>query len=91
MEDHREDLAIIICTENGKPLAESRVEIAYGASFMTWNAAEALRYVKDEVCKVSLPTGGYRTYGQIIPSPYPGTRNTVIKQPIGVCGLITPW
>lgn len=58
MEDHREDLAIIICTENGKPLAESRVEIAYGASFMTWNAAEALRYVKDEVCKVSLPTGG---------------------------------
>lgn len=43
MEDHREDLAIILCTENGKPLAESRGEIVYGASFLTWNAAEALR------------------------------------------------
>ncbi|OCF32128.1 succinate-semialdehyde dehydrogenase (NADP+) [Kwoniella heveanensis BCC8398] len=74
MEDHNEDLAIILCTENGKPLAESRGEIAYGASFLNWNAAEALR-----------------TYGQTIPSPYPGTRNTVIKQPIGVCALITPW
>lgn len=70
MEEHSEDLAIILCTENGKPLAESRVEISYGASFLTWNAAEA---------------------GQTIPSPFPGTRNTVIKQPIGVCGLITPW
>lgn len=45
MEEHSEDLAIILCTENGKPLAESRVEISYGASFLTWNAAEALRYV----------------------------------------------
>jgi succinate-semialdehyde dehydrogenase/glutarate-semialdehyde dehydrogenase len=32
-----------------------------------------------------------RTYGEMIPSPIPGRRLMTIKQPIGVCGLITPW
>ncbi|CAO1616088.1 unnamed protein product [Jaminaea pallidilutea] len=32
-----------------------------------------------------------RTYGHVAPAPLPGVRNVVIKQPIGVCGLITPW
>lgn len=32
-----------------------------------------------------------RTYGQVIPAPLPGVRNVVIKQPVGVAGLITPW
>jgi succinate-semialdehyde dehydrogenase/glutarate-semialdehyde dehydrogenase len=32
-----------------------------------------------------------RVYGDIIPSSYPGSRILTIKQPIGVCGILTPW
>lgn len=32
-----------------------------------------------------------RTYGETIPSPFPGRKIIVIKQPIGVCAAITPW
>lgn len=32
-----------------------------------------------------------RTYGLQIPAAMPNVRNVVEKQPIGVCGLITPW
>lgn len=31
-----------------------------------------------------------RGYGQVVPSSIPGTRNIVIKQPIGVCSLLVP-
>ncbi|KAH8831335.1 succinate-semialdehyde dehydrogenase [Flagelloscypha sp. PMI_526] len=32
-----------------------------------------------------------RTYGEHIPAAAPGTRNIVIKQPVGVVGIMTPW
>lgn len=32
-----------------------------------------------------------RVYGDIIPSPRPNVLTTVIKQPVGVVGIITPW
>jgi len=32
-----------------------------------------------------------RTYGEQLPSPFPGVRNVVIKQPIGVVSILTPW
>lgn len=32
-----------------------------------------------------------RTYGDIIPSPVPNRRLLVVKQPVGVCGFLTPW
>jgi succinate-semialdehyde dehydrogenase/glutarate-semialdehyde dehydrogenase len=38
-----EDLAIILTMENGKPLAEAKGEVAYGASFLEWFAGEAER------------------------------------------------
>lgn len=40
---HQEDLAKILTLEQGKPLAEARGEIAYGASFVEWFAEEAKR------------------------------------------------
>jgi succinate-semialdehyde dehydrogenase/glutarate-semialdehyde dehydrogenase len=40
---HQEDLAQILTVEQGKPLAEARGEIAYGASFIEWFAEEAKR------------------------------------------------
>ncbi len=43
MLEHQEDLAHILTAEQGKPLAEARGEIAYGASFIEWFAEEAKR------------------------------------------------
>ena len=40
---HQEDLAQILTAEQGKPLAEARGEIAYGAAFIEWFAEEAKR------------------------------------------------
>ncbi len=69
-----DDLALIMTTEQGKPLAEARGEIAYAASFIEWFAEEAKR-----------------VYGDVIPQHQADKRLVVIKQPVGVCGLITPW
>ncbi|MGR3631470.1 MAG: NAD-dependent succinate-semialdehyde dehydrogenase [Limimaricola soesokkakensis] len=43
MMEHQEDLAILMTAEQGKPLAESRGEVAYGASFVEWFGEEAKR------------------------------------------------
>ena len=42
-----EDLAKLMSTEQGKPLAESRGEVAYGASYVAWFADEATRIYGD--------------------------------------------
>ncbi|WP_413206237.1 NAD-dependent succinate-semialdehyde dehydrogenase [Rhodospirillum sp. A1_3_36] len=39
----KEDLAILMTAEQGKPLAEARGEVAYGASFIEWFAEEGKR------------------------------------------------
>ena len=49
MIEHQEDLAVILSTEQGKPLTESRGEIAYGASFIEWFAEEAKRTYGDVI------------------------------------------
>ena len=43
----QEDLAIILTAEQGKPLAEAKGEIAYGASYIEWFAEEAKRIYGD--------------------------------------------
>jgi len=43
MMEHQDDLATILTAEMGKPLAEAKGEIAYGASFIEWFAEEAKR------------------------------------------------
>ncbi len=45
----QEDLARILTAEQGKPLAEARGEIAYGASFVEWFAEEAKRIYGDTI------------------------------------------
>ncbi len=40
---HQDDLARLMTLEQGKPISESRGEIAYGASFIEWYAEEAKR------------------------------------------------
>ncbi|MBN8488667.1 MAG: aldehyde dehydrogenase family protein, partial [Burkholderiales bacterium] len=41
MHAHADDLARIMTAEQGKPLAEAKGEVAYGASFREWFAEEA--------------------------------------------------
>ena len=41
--DHTDELAELITAEHGKPLADSRAEVAYSAEFFRWNAEEAVR------------------------------------------------
>ncbi|NVO23998.1 NAD-dependent succinate-semialdehyde dehydrogenase [Donghicola mangrovi] len=74
MLDHADDLAMILTCEQGKPLAEAKGEILYGASFVRWFAEE-----------------GRRINGHIIPSPVPGKKIFAMKEPVGVCAIITPW
>ena len=45
--ENQEDLAMIMTAEQGKPLAESRGEIAYAASFIEWFAEEGKRIYGD--------------------------------------------
>lgn len=49
MIEHREDLAIIMTAEQGKPLKESLGEIGYGASFIEWFAEEGKRAYGDVI------------------------------------------
>ncbi len=69
-----DDLALLMTMEMGKPLAESKGEIAYAAEFFRWFAEEAVRID-----------------GQYAVAPNGASRFLVMRQPVGVCLLITPW
>ena len=47
--ENQEDLAQLMTAEQGKPLAESRGEVAYGASFIEWFAEEGRRIYGDTI------------------------------------------
>ncbi len=46
---HQEDLAQLMTAEQGKPVAESRGEVAYAASFLEWFGEEAKRAYGDTI------------------------------------------
>ena len=71
---NREDLALILTSEQGKPLSEALGEVDIGAAYIEFFAEEARR-----------------VYGETIPTQKPDARLLALKQPIGVCGAITPW
>lgn len=72
--EHTEELAQLMTAEQGKPLAESRGEVTYGASFIEWFAEE-----------------GKRVLGETIPTFAPDKRIMVLRQPVGVAAMVTPW
>jgi succinate-semialdehyde dehydrogenase/glutarate-semialdehyde dehydrogenase len=49
MMEAQEDLAQILTAEQGKPLAEARGEVAYGANYIEWFAEEAKRVYGDTI------------------------------------------
>lgn len=53
--ENQEDLAVMMTLEQGKPLAESKGEVIYGASFIEWFAEEAKRVYGDIIPE---PMGG---------------------------------
>uniref|UniRef100_UPI00374D2FC5 aldehyde dehydrogenase family protein n=1 Tax=Rhodoferax sp. TaxID=50421 RepID=UPI00374D2FC5 len=57
MLQHQDDLALILTSEQGKPLAEAKGEIVYSASFIEWFADEARRIYGDTI---PAPTGDRR-------------------------------
>src|SRR6201988_1472322 len=71
---NREDIALILTSEQGKPLTEALGEVDIGAAYVDFFAEEPRR-----------------VYGETIPTQRPDARLLAIKQPIGVCGAITPW
>jgi len=84
IKDNTEDIAKIMTLESGKPLHESRGEVAYGTSFLDYYAGEAIR--------PNCAGGGY-----MAPSPFttpdgaPRGKIMAIHEAVGVCALITPW
>jgi len=52
--ENQEDLAHIMTAEQGKPLAEARAEIAYGANYIEWFAEEAKRVYGDMIAPPSM-------------------------------------
>ena len=46
---HQDDLALLMTAEQGKPLAESKGEIAYAAAFIEWFGEEAKRLYGDVI------------------------------------------
>jgi aldehyde dehydrogenase (NAD+) len=74
LERRVEEIAGDMTREMGKPLRESRAEVARGAATLRVSAAE-----------------GWQPQGQIYQQAAAGNPIYVIRRPLGVVGLITPW
>ncbi|KAI9930985.1 succinate semialdehyde dehydrogenase NADP+ linked [Aspergillus wentii] len=66
------------------------------ATLITWENGKPLADAKGEVNYAAgffewFSEEAPRIYGDTIPSSVPGNRIMTLKQPVGVCGLITPW
>jgi succinate-semialdehyde dehydrogenase/glutarate-semialdehyde dehydrogenase len=74
IEEHANDLALILTLENGKPLEQALSEVNDSCNYIHWYAEESKRI-----------------YGNVLPAPLPNQRFMTVKQPVGVCSVITPW
>jgi succinate-semialdehyde dehydrogenase/glutarate-semialdehyde dehydrogenase len=66
------------------------------ATIITWESGKALCDARAEVTYAASYVEWFaeeasRIYGVVIPSSHPGKRIHTIRQPVGVCALITPW
>ncbi|KAI9887997.1 MAG: succinate semialdehyde dehydrogenase NADP+ linked [Watsoniomyces obsoletus] len=66
------------------------------ATLITWENGKPIADAKGEVAYAAgffewFAEEAPRTYGDVIPATIAGNRVMTLKQPIGVCGLITPW
>lgn len=66
------------------------------ATLITWENGKPLADAKGECAYASnfflwFSEEAAHQHGDVVPSSVPGNRVMAIKQPVGVCGLITPW
>ncbi|KAG6036937.1 hypothetical protein E4U41_005410 [Claviceps citrina] len=66
------------------------------AKLITWENGKPVAEAKGEAAYAAnffewFSEEAPRTYGDTIPATVPGNRVWTIKEPVGVCGLITPW
>ncbi|MDE2200910.1 MAG: NAD-dependent succinate-semialdehyde dehydrogenase [Rhodospirillales bacterium] len=94
-----EDLAVIMTAEQGKPLAESRGEIAYAASFIEWFAEEGKRVYGDTIPqnvrgrRIIVQKEPVGVFAAITPWNFPAamiTRKTGPGWAAGCTGVIRP-
>ncbi len=94
-----DDLAIIMTAEQGKPLAESRGEIAYAASFIEWFAEEAKRVYGDTIPqnvrgrRIIVQKEPIGVFAAITPWNFPAamiTRKTGPGWAAGCTGIVRP-
>ncbi len=94
-----EDLAVIMTAEQGKPLAESKGEIAYAASFIEWFAEEAKRVYGDTIPqnakgrRIIVQKEPIGVFAAITPWNFPAamiTRKTGPGWAAGCTGVIRP-
>ena len=74
LEDHFDELAGLITTENGKTLAESRGELRRGIENV------------EVACGIPVLMQGYS-----LEDVAPGIDEIMVRQPLGVCTVITPF
>lgn len=79
---HRRDLAVILTSEQGKPLSEAEAEISYAADFVDWFAGEARRFggdffaQRDTTRRVFMQRYAIGVVGAIIPWNFPAAMVT---------------
>jgi succinate-semialdehyde dehydrogenase / glutarate-semialdehyde dehydrogenase len=76
IEEHAADLAALLTSEQGKPIAEARGEVTH--------LAHGVRYYAEAATKV-------RGAHQELPSALGPAYGMVIRRPMGVCAAITPY
>jgi len=76
IEERAKDLAAVLTSEQGKPIAEARGEVTH--------LAHGVRYYAEAATKV-------RGAHQELPSAFGPAYGMVIRRPIGVCAAITPY
>lgn len=74
----KEEMAVIIASESGKPLREARTEVDRGAATLLFSAEEANRLAGEEVPVDAAANGA-------------GKMAMVIREPLGVIAAITPF
>ncbi|WAC59028.1 NAD-dependent succinate-semialdehyde dehydrogenase [Brevundimonas sp. SL130] len=99
MHENIDDLALILTSEQGKPLAEARGEIAYAASFIEWFAEEAKRVYGDlipqnvEGRRILAQKSPIGVFAAITPWNFPAAMITRKAGPgwaVGCTGVIKP-
>ncbi|OYW10418.1 MAG: hypothetical protein B7X34_04610 [Acidobacteriia bacterium 12-62-4] len=74
----KEELAVIIASESGKPLREARIEVDRGAATLLFSSEEANRLAGEEVPMDAAVNGA-------------GKMALMIREPLGVIAAITPF